>query len=183
MIALNPWDKLEESSEESKAQSLKSVEIPVPGKAIEKWIQYWLLFAFSWRAKGIMGLGVSKIWVDISNRMLDELISPKNKTLTIVLAVTENTERSMLLKWYHAEMSSAHMTMNYAKRAAEIVISMNDSNLYPALYLNWVFAVTGYLKKYAPTSPVSKSSQLTLLHLVATCSYLNSESSLWAINL
>ncbi len=97
-IALNPWDNLEESSEESKAQSLKSVEIPVPGKAIEKWIQYWLIFAFSWRVKGIMGLGVSKIWVD-SNRMLDELILPKNKTLTIVLAVTENVERSMLLKW------------------------------------------------------------------------------------
>ncbi len=31
--------------------------------------------------------------------MLDELILPKNKTLTIVLAVTENVERSMLLKW------------------------------------------------------------------------------------
>lgn len=37
--------------------------------------------------------------MDPGNRMLDELIVIKNKTLTIVLAVTENVARSMLLKW------------------------------------------------------------------------------------
>lgn len=132
----------------------------------------------SWREKGI--IEVSKIWVDSGNRMLDELIVSKNNTLTIVSAVTKITARSMLFKWKHAKMSSAHVTMNYAERAAEIVISMNDSNYILcslSLFLSQVFAVIFFFEM------CSKNLQVTLLHLVVTCSYLNCESLLWAINL